>query len=40
MLELFTQRVPETGFAESMAQRAEAAGWDGVVVHRLAESHR
>ena len=29
-LELFTQRVPETGLAESSAQRAESAGWDGL----------
>ncbi len=29
-LELFTQSVPETGHAESMAERAEQAGWDGL----------
>jgi len=29
-LQLFTQRVPETGLAESFAQRAEAGGWDGL----------
>jgi 5,10-methylenetetrahydromethanopterin reductase len=29
-LELFAQRVPETGLAEAIAERAEAAGWDGV----------
>jgi 5,10-methylenetetrahydromethanopterin reductase len=29
-LELFTQRVPETGLAESFAERAEAGGWDGL----------
>jgi 5,10-methylenetetrahydromethanopterin reductase len=29
-LELFTQRVPEAGLAESFAQRAEAGGWDGL----------
>src|SRR4249919_941632 len=29
-LELFTQRVPEAGMAETLAQRAEAAGWDGL----------
>lgn len=29
-LELFTQRVPETGFAAEIARRAEAGGWDGV----------
>src|SRR5947209_4730755 len=29
-LQLFTQRVPEVGFAESFAERAEAAGWDGL----------
>jgi 5,10-methylenetetrahydromethanopterin reductase len=30
LLELFTQRVPEAGLAETIAQRAEAAGWDGL----------
>jgi 5,10-methylenetetrahydromethanopterin reductase len=29
-LQLFTQRVPETGMAESFAERAEAGGWDGI----------
>jgi 5,10-methylenetetrahydromethanopterin reductase len=30
--EVWTQAVPEPAIAESFAQRAEAAGWDGVVV--------
>ena len=29
-LELFTQRIPETGMAEVMAERAEQGGWDGL----------
>lgn len=29
-MELWTVRLPETGTAESTAERAEAAGWDGV----------
>ena len=29
-VELFTQRIPETGLAETFATRAEAAGWDGL----------
>lgn len=29
-MELFTVRVPEVGLAEAFAQRAEAAGWDGI----------
>ena len=29
-LELFTMSIPETGFAEKLAQRAEAGGWDGI----------
>lgn len=29
-LQLYTQRVPETGLAEVFAQRAEAADWDGL----------
>jgi 5,10-methylenetetrahydromethanopterin reductase len=29
-LELFTQSVPETGVVERFAERAEAAGWDGI----------
>ena len=29
-MELWTVRIPETGTAESTAERAEAAGWDGV----------
>ncbi|HEY5153953.1 MAG TPA: LLM class flavin-dependent oxidoreductase, partial [Acidimicrobiales bacterium] len=29
-LELFTQRVPEVGMAEAMAERAERGGWDGI----------
>ena len=29
-LELFQQGVPETGRVPGLAQRAEAAGWDGI----------
>ena len=29
-MELWTVRIPETGTAEATAERAEAAGWDGV----------
>jgi 5,10-methylenetetrahydromethanopterin reductase len=29
-MELWTVRIPETGTAESVAERAEAAGWDGI----------
>ena len=29
-MELWTVRIPETGTVEATAQRAEAAGWDGV----------
>ena len=31
-LELFTLSIPETGFAEKLAQRAEAGGWDGIAL--------
>ncbi len=31
-LELFTETIPEAGQAERLAQRAEAAGWDGMAV--------
>src|SRR5437764_326721 len=29
-LELYTMSIPETGFAEVFARRAEEAGWDGI----------
>lgn len=31
-LELFTSSIPETGYAERMAERAEAGGWDGIAL--------
>src|SRR5215813_15382597 len=31
-MELWTMRIPETGTAVAQAQRAEAAGWDGVTL--------
>src|SRR6476469_9284260 len=29
-VELFTMSIPETGLAEVLSERAEAAGWDGI----------